>query len=41
MTCCCVLVVLLCSYNKTLLKGFAHPLTVTNIQVGLTASQAE
>lgn len=23
-----------CSYNKTLLKGFAHPLTVTNIQVG-------
>jgi hypothetical protein len=23
------------SYNKTLLKGFAHPLTVTNIQVGV------
>jgi len=28
-----------CSYNKTLLKGFPHPLTVTNIQVGLLAER--
>lgn len=41
MNCCPVSVVPLYSYNKTLLKGFAHPLTVTNIQVGLTSSRRE
>lgn len=28
----CVPLYLSCSYNKTLLKAFPHPLTVTNIQ---------